>query len=316
MKKIYKTFALLSLFMAFVFNQAVDTAHAQPSNFMTSVDVDDLGDGLYAFRYGPYRNIFLVSDEGVIVTDPINVKAAAVLRSEISKITDKPVKYVAYSHSHWDHVSGGQLFKDEGAQFVAQEKCAANLMEIPNAQVVAPDITFSENYTISLGGKSLDLYYFGPSHDNCLVVMVARPANIMFIVDIANPPTGWFMEWNPTMPDTYFYNLIPYLKATEDLAAREGIETFVGGHMSVGRDENGKMVVYPAAGPVSAITERRIFWETVIGAVREEFESGTFTELVASKMDRSSFESKIVGYNKSDMSILIRRIASYVSSGR
>ncbi len=311
-----KIFALARFSLALLFFLAIENAQAQPADFMTSVEVDDLGDGLYAFRYGPYRNIFLVTDEGVIVTDPFKPEAAAALRAEISKITDKPVKFVAYSHSHWDHVRGGQIFKDEGAQFVAQKKCLTNIRETPHEEVVAPDITFSDELSISLGGKSLDLYYFGPSHDNCLVVMVARPANIMFIVDIANPPTGWHMEWNPTAPDTYFYNLIPYLKAVEDLAAREGITTIVGGHMSIGKGPGGGMVIHPAAGPVSAITERRIFWETLIGAVRAEFESGTFTELVASKMDRSSFEDKIEGYDKDDMSILIRRVASYVSSGR
>ena len=37
--------------------------------------VTDLGDGLYVFRWWVYRNIFIVTDEGVIVTDPMNAKA-------------------------------------------------------------------------------------------------------------------------------------------------------------------------------------------------------------------------------------------------
>jgi len=38
--------------------------------------VKNIGDGLYVFRWWVYRNIFIVTDEGVIVTDPINPKAA------------------------------------------------------------------------------------------------------------------------------------------------------------------------------------------------------------------------------------------------
>ena len=96
--------------------------HAQFIPGIPLMETEDLGGGLYAFRYGPYRNIFLVTDEGVIVTDPIDAKAAGPMREEIAKVTDRPVKYVAYSHSHWDHARGGKIFKDEGAQFIAQEK--------------------------------------------------------------------------------------------------------------------------------------------------------------------------------------------------
>ena len=38
--------------------------------------VKEVGDGLYVFRWWVYRNFFIVTDEGVIVTDPLNPKAA------------------------------------------------------------------------------------------------------------------------------------------------------------------------------------------------------------------------------------------------
>ena len=64
--------------------------------------VKQIGEGLYVFRWWVYRNIFLITDEGVIVTDPMNPKAAKLLQAEIRKRTDKPVKYVVYSHNHHD----------------------------------------------------------------------------------------------------------------------------------------------------------------------------------------------------------------------
>ena len=188
------------------------------------IQTDGFGDGLYAFRYGPYRNIFIVTDEGVIVTDPLDVKAAGPMREEIRMITDQPVKYVAYSHSHWDHASGGQIFKDEGAQFVAQQECAKNMVETPHPDVVLPDITFEDDYKIELGGRSLELYYYGPSHDDCMVVMIARPANILFVVDITSAPSGWEMEYNPTMSEGYLYNMVSYLKSVEALVEDEKLE--------------------------------------------------------------------------------------------
>ena len=37
-----------------------------------------------------------------------------------------PVRYVIYSHSHWDHIEGGAVFADT-ARFVAHEGVARNM---------------------------------------------------------------------------------------------------------------------------------------------------------------------------------------------
>ena len=77
-------------------------------------EIEKISNNLYAFRYTFYRNIILIGDDGIILTDPLTPEAASILNKEIKKISNKPIKYVAYSHSHWDHVSGGQIFKDQG----------------------------------------------------------------------------------------------------------------------------------------------------------------------------------------------------------
>ncbi len=74
---------------------------------LAGYDTTEIAPGLYSFRYQGTRNIFIVTDDGVIATDPISVEAAQIYRGEIAKVTDQPVKYVVYSHNHWDHVPGG-----------------------------------------------------------------------------------------------------------------------------------------------------------------------------------------------------------------
>ena len=45
---------------------------------------------------------------------------------EIKKVTNQPIKYVIYSHSHYDHIAGGKPFKDLGATLRrAQERAGA-----------------------------------------------------------------------------------------------------------------------------------------------------------------------------------------------
>jgi glyoxylase-like metal-dependent hydrolase (beta-lactamase superfamily II) len=298
-------------------------AHAQFIPGIDLIETENLGNGLYAFRYGPYRNIFIVTNNGVIATDPLDAKAVPPLLEAIAKVTDQPVKFVAYSHSHWDHASGGRPLKEAGAQFVAQQECAKNMSETPHPDVVLPDITFEDRYTIELDGGSLELYYFGPSHDDCMVVMIARPANILFVVDITSAPTGWEMEYNPTMAEGYLYNMVPYLKSVEALAERENIEILVSGHLALGFDEDGKMFAQPATGPVAAVREKREFWEILFAAVEAEMATGTPADQVPDKLLASAeFKRNFLdrmhekNWEPDEMWILLRRVATWVQTGR
>ena len=94
------------------------SAVAQLPPGMKPFETTKVADGVYTFRYFFHRNMFIVTDEGVIVTDPLSPIAAKTMRAEIAKVTDQPVEFVVYSHEHWDHISGGQIFRDEGSRSV------------------------------------------------------------------------------------------------------------------------------------------------------------------------------------------------------
>ena len=49
---------------------------------------------------------FLVTPEGIILTDPINRKTATWLKAELQNQFGLPVKYLIYSHNHDGHSSG------------------------------------------------------------------------------------------------------------------------------------------------------------------------------------------------------------------
>jgi hypothetical protein len=61
-------------------------------------EITKLTDDVYLHRHQSHQNIFIVTPEGVIVTDPISSDAATWRKSEITKLTDQPVRYVIYSH--------------------------------------------------------------------------------------------------------------------------------------------------------------------------------------------------------------------------
>lgn len=115
---------------------------------------------VYLFQTGFHSNIFVVTDDGVVVTDPISPRAAQACLTEIRKITDKPVRYVIYSHDHSDHIAGGAVFQPE-ARFVAHRNAAAIISERGIPEIVAPDLLVDDRYTIEIGDKIIELVYLG-----------------------------------------------------------------------------------------------------------------------------------------------------------
>ena len=79
--------------------------------------------------------MFVVTKDGVIATDPIGLRrpAAKTYIEEIQKITKAPIKYVIYSHSHYDHIAGGKPFKDLGATFIAHKNAKARIVALKPA---------------------------------------------------------------------------------------------------------------------------------------------------------------------------------------
>lgn len=158
-------------------------APAAPSPYATT----KVADNVYVFRAGGYQSMFIVTPEGVIATDPIalvNPQASTVYLQEIRKITPAPIKYVVYSHHHYDHIAGGKPFKEAGATFISHKSAHKRLAALQNPGIVLPDMIVEDGgSTIQLGGVRLDLLWVGNNHsDNSLVMLLPRE-KILFAVD-------------------------------------------------------------------------------------------------------------------------------------
>ena len=224
-------------------------AEAQLPPGMKPFETTKVADGVYSFRFFFHRNMFVVTNDGVIATDPFNPKAAQTMMSEIKKVTNQPVKYVIYSHEHWDHIAGGKVFKDAGAKFVSHANCAKEFRNNPSPVVVMPDETFTgSKHTVTLGGRSVELNYFGRNHGNCLVVMRLPDIKLAFIVDIVTPNRIAFRN----MPDFYPLDWVRTLREVEKM----DFDRFIPGHG-------------PPTAPKSAVTGQRQYVEDLMAAVKE-----------------------------------------------
>jgi glyoxylase-like metal-dependent hydrolase (beta-lactamase superfamily II) len=143
-------------------------------------------DNVYVFRYGNSQAMFVVTSAGVIATDPIGYgrpQAVTTYIDEIKKVTNQPIRYVIYSHHHFDHIAGGKPFKDAGATFIAHKRAKERLEQIKDPHTVIPDETVDNNRTITLGGTTLELIYLGLNHSDSTLLMLLPKEKIIFTVD-------------------------------------------------------------------------------------------------------------------------------------
>ena len=165
------------------------------------VEALKIDENVYTYRRDNHRSIFVVTDEGVIVMDPMKPSIANGMLKLIREISDKPIKYMIYSHNHWDHTFGGQVFKDEGAVVIAHEETAKEMKKWPNPDMVQPDLSWSgESYKLSLGGVELELYHFGPSHGKGLTIFYFPQKKLLHTIDVISPnrlPPGLEADFSP-----------------------------------------------------------------------------------------------------------------------
>src|SRR4030088_975887 len=143
-------------------------------------------DNVYVFRYGNHQSMFVVTPEGVIATDPIGYgrpQAVVTYVEEIKKVTDKPIKYLIYSHHHYDHIAGGKPFQDAGAKIIAHKKAKERLAVLKDPATPLPDETFEKNKTLKLGGTTLEPTYTALTPPDSTIFMRLPNEKILFAVD-------------------------------------------------------------------------------------------------------------------------------------
>jgi len=187
--------------------------------------VKSMGGGVYVISDNGWQSAFLVTDEGVIVFDAPESFGKSV-PSAIAKITDKPIKYLVYSHAHKDHIGGSIAFKDiKDLKIVAVEGVAAFLKEQNDPNRLIPNVVFGDKKTLTLGGKTVELTrHFYHSVEGDLFIYVPS-AKFMMAVDCVTPGYAPFQGFDITA------NFGEYMNVFDQLMAYD-FDTFCGGHLT------------------------------------------------------------------------------------
>src|SRR6185295_8741173 len=81
---------------------------------------------LYRAQNDNHYTVFLVTPEGIIMSDPINRDFSRWLKAQLASRFNVPVRYVLYTHRDWDHASGGVVWADT-AEFIGHRNMLAAL---------------------------------------------------------------------------------------------------------------------------------------------------------------------------------------------
>jgi glyoxylase-like metal-dependent hydrolase (beta-lactamase superfamily II) len=180
---------------------------AAPQLAQTEVkrSITEIAPGLYRFQNNFHYSVFLVTDDGVIATDPINADAATWLEAEIKSRFNQEIKYLVLSHDHADHSSGGEVWADTAV--VVAHANAKPVIAGEKRPTAMPNITFEEALDIELGGQTVELRYVGRNHSDNMIVMNFPAQRALFAVDFIpvggvafrDFPDAYLPDWNESL---------------------------------------------------------------------------------------------------------------------
>jgi glyoxylase-like metal-dependent hydrolase (beta-lactamase superfamily II) len=185
MTRIFAVCISCGLLATHVWSQGPPAGAAQAEQVVTT-KVEGT-DNVYTFRNGNSQSMFIVTSEGVIATDPVGYgrpQGGATYVAEIRKVTSQPIRYLIYSHHHFDHIAGGRAFKDAGARIIAHRRAKERLEVLNDPNTVLPDETVDGRRTLTLGGTALELVHVGQNHSDSTLVMRLPKERIVFVVDL------------------------------------------------------------------------------------------------------------------------------------
>jgi glyoxylase-like metal-dependent hydrolase (beta-lactamase superfamily II) len=186
--------------------------------------ITEIAPNLYRFQNNFHFSVFLVTDDGVLATDPINADAATWLEGEIRNRFGKEIRYVVLSHDHADHSSGGEVWADT-AVVVAHDNARPTIIAAKRPTAV-PALTFSDTLTVQLGGQTVELAYVGRNHSDNSIVVRFPAQRALFAVDFIPVKAVAFRDF----PDAWLPDWIESLKRVEAM----DFDILLPGHGPVG----------------------------------------------------------------------------------
>jgi glyoxylase-like metal-dependent hydrolase (beta-lactamase superfamily II) len=179
-----KTKATLVIGSVLLGSLALSSAHAQFGTEPAKLEVIKIKDDIYVIsnEFVPGLTTALITDEGVLLVDDKFEIDHDNIMAQLKTITSQPVKYVINTHFHGDHSGGNAKLQALNALAIASDQ--ARVRMVAGNQSGLPDITVRERATIHIGGKPVELYWFGRAHTDGDVVVLFPDHDVLVMGDM------------------------------------------------------------------------------------------------------------------------------------
>ena len=198
------------------------TFQGPPASKLTT---QKIGDDLYVIHndFVPGNTTAMVTTEGVILVDDKFPADVDNIVAEVKTITNQPIKYVVNTHHHGDHSGGNAKLQAMGVQVVTSEQARQYMVD--GKQPGLSNVAFENHMHLYLGGKNVELYYFGKSHTGGDIVAYFPAQNAIAMGDMFT-----FGDPTPQLIDYAGGGSAKEWTATVDNALKLNFATVVPGH--------------------------------------------------------------------------------------
>ncbi|SEL26419.1 MBL fold metallo-hydrolase [Pacificibacter marinus] len=197
------------------------------------ITFDEVGKGLYAFTAeGDPNSGVIIGDESVMIVEAqATPRLAQKVIDCVRSVTDKPISHVVLTHYHAVRVLGAsaygadQIIMGDTARAMVvergQEDWDSEFQRFPRLfeghesipGLTYPTTTFSDDMTVYLGNRRVDLMHLGRAHTAGDIVIHVPDENVMFTGDIVEDHSacycgdGHFGDWGQTLDNIASFDL-------------------------------------------------------------------------------------------------------------
>ncbi|NOX39204.1 MAG: MBL fold metallo-hydrolase [Alphaproteobacteria bacterium] len=198
-----------------------------------TISFTEIGDGLYAFTAegDPNSGVIIGDDSVMIIEAQATPRLARKVIEKVREVTDKPISHLVLTHYHAVRVLGASEFAAD--QIIMGDTARAMVVErgqedwdsefgrfprlfeghesIPG--LTYPTTTFSDELTVYLGNRRIDLMHLGRAHTAGDIVVHVPDQNVMFTGDIVEYRSacycgdGHFADWGHTLDNIAAFDL-------------------------------------------------------------------------------------------------------------